>query len=107
MADYLLQEGYKAASAVIAGTVLEEHLRKLAAKSGIDPNRDDGRPKKVETLNSELRKEGVYSEAQRKQVAAWYALRTDAAHAERENFTPEEVRLMIRGIGDFLVRFPA
>jgi len=32
MADYLLQRGYKDAAAVLAGSVLEEHLRKLAKR---------------------------------------------------------------------------
>jgi hypothetical protein len=35
MAEYFLQEGYKDPAAVMAGGVLEEHLRKLCGKHGI------------------------------------------------------------------------
>jgi hypothetical protein len=33
MADYLIQQGYKDPAAVVAGSVLEEHLRKLCGNS--------------------------------------------------------------------------
>ncbi len=36
MAEYLLKEGYKDPAAVITGSTLEEHLRKLCIKNGID-----------------------------------------------------------------------
>lgn len=35
MAKHLLQEGYKNAAAVIAGTSLESHLRRLSKKHGV------------------------------------------------------------------------
>ena len=36
MAEFLLEEGFKDASAVISGSTLEEHIRKLAIKNRID-----------------------------------------------------------------------
>jgi len=109
MAAHLAGENYKDAAAVIAGSVLEEHTRKLAEGRGIEVERADGRAHKFETLNAELRKAEppTYSEAERKQLAAWYGLRTDAAHARRDEYTLEEVRLMIEGIRGFLIRYPA
>jgi len=35
MADHLVGQGYKDPAAVLAGSVLEEHLRKLCIKNGI------------------------------------------------------------------------
>ena len=43
-AEYLLSEGWKDASVVIIGSVLEEHLRKLADKVGV-PVSDNGNQK--------------------------------------------------------------
>jgi hypothetical protein len=56
MAEYFLQEHYKDAAAVIAGGVLEGHLRKLCGKLGVTvpakPN--------LNTLNVELAKVNAY-----------------------------------------------
>jgi hypothetical protein len=57
MADELLDKGYKDASAVIAGTVLEEHLRKLAASHNIAVENEEGKARKAESLNADLAKE--------------------------------------------------
>ena len=57
MAQHLLDEGYKDPAAVVAGSVLEEHLRQLCEKHKIDVVQDGSeRPKKADTLNSELGK---------------------------------------------------
>jgi hypothetical protein len=62
MADYLLEQGYKDPAAVITGSVLEEHLRKLCDKNGIDTTQNN-RPKKADTLNSELASANVIFKA--------------------------------------------
>jgi hypothetical protein len=36
MAEHLLEQGYKDPAAVVAGSVLEEHLRQLCHKNAID-----------------------------------------------------------------------
>src|SRR6266404_128743 len=50
MAEYFLQEGYKDPAAVIAGGVLEEHLRKLCGKHGVTI---PAKPK-LDTMNADL-----------------------------------------------------
>ena len=54
MADYLLQQHYKDPAAVVAGSVLEAHLRKLCDKNTIPVVKPDGSPKKADALNSDL-----------------------------------------------------
>ena len=54
MAEYLLGEGYKDPAAVLIGGVLEQYLRKQCEKSGIEVNSDSGKPRKADTLNSDL-----------------------------------------------------
>jgi hypothetical protein len=53
MWDHLLSRDYKDPAAVLAGSVLEGHLRKLCEKAGI-PTVKDTAPKKADLLNAEL-----------------------------------------------------
>ena len=60
MAEHLLAEGYKDPAAVMAGGVLEEHLRQLSTKAGVAltyvNQKGDTVFKKAEQLNTELAK---------------------------------------------------
>jgi hypothetical protein len=103
MALELRRKGFTGPAAVVVGSVLEEHLRKLSDKHGIP--RADG--KSVELLGVDLRKAEVISEIQRKGITAWYAQRTEAAHGRAEALVPTEVDRMIDGVRDFVARHPA
>jgi hypothetical protein len=105
MADYLLQQGYKDPAAVIAGSVLEEHLRKLCDKHGIPVAKPDGSPKKADTLNSDLAGADIYSKLDQKSVTAWLDLRNQAAHGRYAEYTKEQVTLMLQGVLDFASRY--
>ncbi len=110
MGQHLLEEGYKDASAVIAGSTLEEHLRKLCEKKEIDIEITTSKgikPKKADMMNSELTKEGVYSKSQQKQITAWLGIRNDAAHGHHDKYNKEQVKFIILGLRDFFVRDPA
>jgi hypothetical protein len=108
MAQYLLEEGYKDAAAVLVRGVLEAHLRELCASKGIDTTHTDTRgktvSKKVDTMNAELKKAGVYSTTDQKSVTSWYGLGTDAAHGNYDGYTTEQVKLTLQGVRDFLGR---
>jgi uncharacterized protein (DUF2164 family) len=106
MADYLLQQGYKDAAAVIVGSVLEEHLRKLCQKNSI-AFQAGAAPKKADTLNSELAGAGVYSKLDQKSVTAWLDLRNKAAHGRYDEYAKEQVALTLQGVRDFASRFSA
>ena len=111
MAEYLLQEGFKDAAAVHAGGVLEQHIRKLCDKSSIPTTvtdtSGDARPKKLDAMNSELAKAQVYNKNEQKSVGAWAGTRNSAAHGHYNEYTTEQVRLMILGVRDFVNRHPA
>jgi hypothetical protein len=107
MAEYLLQQGYKDPAAVVTGSVLESHLRKLCDKNGIPVVRSDGSPKKADTLNSELAGVDVYSKLDQKSVTAWLDLRNKAAHGHYTEYTQEQVVLMLQAVRDFATRYPA
>jgi pyruvate/2-oxoglutarate dehydrogenase complex dihydrolipoamide acyltransferase (E2) component len=107
MASELQQKNFKDPAAVLAGSVLEEHVRKLAAKSGIDVEKPDGSPKKADTINADLAREEVYSKLEQKSVTAWLALRNHAAHGEYDNYDHGQVAALIRDVRDFMIRNPA
>jgi hypothetical protein len=107
MADYLLQQGYKDPAAVVTGSVLESHLRKLCDKHGIAVVKADGTPKKADVLNSELAAGTVYSKLDQKSVTAWLDLRNKAAHGKYSEYVAEQVALTLQGVRDFALRYPA
>lgn len=110
MAQHLLNEGYKDAAAVIAGSSLEAHLRQLCHKSGIGCEITNGPstfPKKAERLNADLATAEAYSKLDQKNVTAWLDLRNKAAHGKFTEYETSQVGLMIAGIRDFITRKPA
>jgi len=78
----------------------------LCIKNSIDVE-VNGRPKKADTLNSALSAKDVYSKLDQKNVTSWLGLRNDAAHGNYDNYTQQQVALMIDAIRDFMTRKPA
>ena len=110
MSSHLLDEKYKDASAVIAGSTLEGHLRQMCQRNGIAVDVTvAGRttPKKADLMNAELAKASAYSKLDQKNVTAWLDLRNNAAHGKYDVYTGEQVRLLIDGVRDFITRNPA
>jgi len=110
MAEHLLNEGYKDASAVIVGSSLESHLRNLCIRNSIETtirSANNERPKKADQMNSELASSGVYEKLDLKSVTAWLDLRNKAAHGEYDKYSNDQVRLMITGVRYFIARYPA
>lgn len=111
MAWHLCDSGYKDAAAVIAGSTLESHVRELCNKAGIPlettkPNGDKV-PKNADTMNANLAADEVYGKLDQKNVTAWLGLRNKAAHGEYDEYSKEQVVLLISNIRDFIARNPA
>ena len=107
MADYLLAEGYKDPAAVVTGSVLEEHLRQLCQKQGIPTTatkQGSPQPRKADALNADLGNKSVYNKLDQKNVTAWLDLRNKAAHGKYQEYTREQVSLMLQSVSDFMVR---
>lgn len=107
MAQHLLEEGYKDPAAVIAGSVLEQHLRAIAAKNDIPTILDDNRWKRADSLNADLVRVGAYTKLEQKNVTSWLGLRNEAAHGNFAGYEKANVRLMIDGISLFITQHPA
>lgn len=106
MAQHLSDIGYKDPSAVLAGSTLESHLKKIAIKNGI-PTDVAGKPVKADKLNADLAKANAYTVLNQKNVTAWLDLRNKAAHGNYGDYNNDQVKLLIASIRDFIARIPA
>ena len=106
MSEHLLKKGYKDPSAVIIGSTLEGHLKKMAIKSNIEIIVNE-RPLTAERINQELSKNGIYNLLIQKSVTAWLDLRNKAAHANYDEYTREQVSNLISSVRDFIIKYPA
>lgn len=110
MAKYLLEEGYKDPAAVLIGGVLEEHLRKLCLKNGIQVEiQRSGRTefKQASLMNDELKGSNVYANLEHKHIIAWLDLRNKAAHGRYTEYNKTQAENMLSGVRDFITRFVA
>jgi HEPN domain-containing protein len=97
-AKHLFDNGYHAPAAVIAGSVLEDGLRKLCVRKGIAlPSKP-----KLDTMNAELAKAGVYNILVQKKITALADLRNKAAHGRWSEFTPTDVEQMLAQVRSFM-----
>jgi uncharacterized protein (DUF2164 family) len=101
MGEYLLNEGYKDAAAVIIGSVLEDGLRKLSERAGLSLLADSGKPLTIDPLNAQLAKAEVYSKLIQKQITSWAHIRNKAAHGEFTEYTLEQVKMMLLFVQNF------
>lgn len=104
MADHLLKQGYKDPAAVVTGSVLEGHLRKLCIKHLIPIVKADGSPRTADALNSDLAAGLAYNKLDQKSVTGWLDLRNKAAHGKYNEYTDGQVGLMLQGVRDFVSR---
>ncbi len=94
-ATELFQAGYIAASAVVAGVVLETALRTLCDRHGIAHG-------KLDKMNADLAKAGQYNTLVQKQITALAAIRNSAAHGKTEEFQRADVESMLKEVERFV-----
>ena len=106
MSNYLLQEGYKDAAAVMIGSVLEENLRELCRRNKIDISIEKKGKiihKSADSMNNDLYKENVYTSLEHKSILSWLDLRNKAAHGKYSEYDKNKVELMYSGVLNFLI----
>lgn len=104
MAEHLLKENYKDASAVIIGSVLEDTLRKLADANGVATSKS-GKSLTIDPLNVALVKAGVYNKLVQKQITSWADLRNKAAHGHYDDYDRNQVEMFLLFTQDFCSRY--
>ena len=110
-AEELLTSHHYLAAAVIIGSVLENHLKKLSIKNDlpITEIKFDGNEiyLKADRLNSELKKRDVYNKIKQQQITGYLAIRNAAAHGNFDEFNEADVKQLLDGVREFIVNFPA
>ncbi len=110
MSEHLNKQWYKDGAAVIVWSSLESHLRKLAEKHNIEiMERKKGKTKNKEAgaINEEIYQQEIYNKVQYKNIISRIEIRNNAAHWNYNEYTKEEVNLMIQGIKHFIIKNPA
>ena len=109
MAAHLVESNYKDPAAVIAGSALEAHIKQLCQNREIPLERERNgqtRPVNADTLNAELAKVDAYTNLDQKNVTAWLGLRNNAAHGNYDEYSKQQVVLVIDSIREFIARNP-
>jgi len=97
-AQELLDAGYLGSAAVLAGCILEDHIKKICVEKEIElPDNP-----KLDYMNSQLAKIEYYNKLTQKQVTAWAEIRNSAAHGNWESFKDNDVKDMIKWVSRFI-----
>lgn len=99
--QHLFEQGYYQPAAVLAGGVLEDALRKLCERQGIVLT---SKPK-LDGMNAELAKKGVYSTLAQKRITWLADIRNKAAHGQLTEFSSSDVGTMLGQVRDFVTDF--
>jgi hypothetical protein len=97
-ASELLRSGHKTPAAVVAGIVLETTLRELCDRNGLPHG-------KLDRMNAELAKKGVYTLLVQKRITTLAQIRNDAAHGNPDQFSDADVKSMIGDIQRFVTDY--
>jgi len=97
-AETLLAAGYHVPTASLAGAVLEDTMRKLCEKHGINNPPTLG----INALNSELFRNDIYDKLIQKRITAIADIRNNADHGNFNKFTKEDVVDMVKWINRFV-----
>lgn len=91
----LLAANYKDSACVVAGVALETTLKELCKKNNIGLG-------KLDKMNADLCKAGLYNVGLQKQITAWADRRNNAAHGTWNAYTKDDVKDMIDGVARFM-----
>lgn len=105
MAEYLLNDGYRDAAAVLIGSVLEDTMRNIAILNSISAIKPNGDPKTINSLNQDLYKNDIYNKLVNKEVTTWGDLRNKAAHGKYDQYDKDQVKRMLSFVQKFCQDF--
>jgi len=97
-ASELLRSGYKDPACVVAGVALETTLKELCSRNGVSVA-------KLDKMNADLCKSGIYNMGMQKQITAWAERRNKAAHGEWNEYKDADVEDMIDGINRLIAEY--
>lgn len=94
-------------AAVLSGAVLEKALKSICDQQipPISKVQNNGKIKTLYPLIDDLKKAGVFEAPKAQELKAWADIRNKAAHGEFDQFELSDVKLMIKGIENFLANY--
>lgn len=96
-AETLVKDGYHVPAASLAGAVLEDTLRKLCHRNNIPvPEKT-----KIDKLNADLARAGVYNKLVQKRITALADIRNNADHGHFDKFSSDDVEDMVKWLRRF------
>ena len=96
-AETLLEAGYYVPAASLAGAVLEDTLRKLCELRGVKLPAST----KIDRLNADLARAGVYNKLVQKRITALADIRNNADHGRFQEFGRDDVKDMVKSVKAF------
>ncbi len=97
-AQELLDAGYVGPAAVLAGCILEDHIKNICHEKQIElPDKP-----KLDYMNAQLAKIEYYNKLTQKQITSLADIRNSAAHGIWDQFKEDDVRDMIKWIARFI-----
>lgn len=97
-ANELMDDGAKDPAAVLACTVLEDTLKRLAVVNGIDDVQD----KEMSVVSVALLKEGAIEKSTNKAILSFKDLRNATFHAQWDQVSEETVRMLLTFLPTFI-----
>lgn len=87
----LLASNYKGPACILCRVALEAVLKELCDRKTISHG-------KLDKMNADLCKAGVYNMAKQKQITAWAEIGNKAAHGEWDQYTSNDAQAMLDGV---------
>jgi hypothetical protein len=104
-AEAIVGSGFHPAPAIVlAVSVLEEHVRKMAEARNIATTKSDGTHRSFDDMTNDLQRVDAIRSPEKRVIGGWYGQRTAAAHGRFNEVIPEEAPRIISGVRDFIVR---
>ena len=105
--EELLGEGRYVPAAVLCGAVLEDSLRRLCERQTppVETANENGRLKNLNSLIQDLQKANAFNKLKAQQLRGWAQVRNCAAHGKFDEFSRDDVELMVKGVTNFLADY--
>lgn len=98
MSEQLLKAGHKDPAALLIGAVLENGLRKIAKKKGVQIKTNDD----ISALNAKLAASRAYNRLVQQEIQLWKTIRNSADHGKFDEYEKDKVEEMMKGVKRFL-----
>ncbi len=87
----LLENGYKDPACILCRVALEIALKELCDRKALPHG-------KLDKMNSDLCKAGIYNMTKQKQITAWAEIGNKAAHGHWDQYTMSDIQSMLAGV---------